>query len=106
MQPSGTSIDVPVGSTVFAAAVDAGYRWPTVCGGQGSCRTCYMQVLEYPESFADPEAWESEGLAQLGSVGNPGDTFRLACQARVVAEATVFKRGVRRHVTAEPRKAE
>lgn len=95
--PSGVTIEVEAGQSVFHAAVDAGYTWPTVCQGLGSCRTCYMQVLEGADSFEEPDEWEQEGLDDLAStVGRAEDGVRLACQALVRGDATVRKRGVKR----------
>ncbi|KAA0120624.1 2Fe-2S iron-sulfur cluster-binding protein [Mycolicibacterium sp. P9-22] len=97
VQPAGITLRVQPGETVFHAAQAAGVRWPTVCGGQGSCRLCFMLVERGQENLAEIGAWEAEGLEQLGSVGT--DT-RLACQARVHGDVTVTKRGVRRSAPA------
>ena len=95
VHPLGVTLDVEDGETVFATAVANGYRWPTVCGGQGSCHMCFMKVLDGEAGLDDVEPWEAEGLAELGQVGDEGETIRLACQARVRGDVTVFKRGVR-----------
>ena len=91
--PLGAVIEVDDGESVFHAAVDAGYRWPTVCGGEGSCRTCYMRILDGADSFEAPDDWEQEGLEDLAFSGVGG--MRLACQARVHGDATVRKPGVK-----------
>ncbi len=95
VHPLGITLDVEDGETVFATAIANGYRWPTVCGGQGSCHMCFMKVLDGAAGLDDVEPWEAEGLAELGQVGDEGETIRLACQARVRGDVTVFKRGVR-----------
>jgi ferredoxin, 2Fe-2S len=92
--PIGVDLDVDDGDTVFHAAVEAGFRWPTVCGGEGTCRTCYMSVVAGLESFAEPDDWEQEGLEDLPS--SPVSPLRLACQARVHGDAVVRKPGVKR----------
>jgi 2Fe-2S ferredoxin len=89
------TFDVATGDTVFATAVGQGYRWPTICGGQGSCHMCYMRIVDDSAGLEEIEPWESEGLAELGDAGYPGETIRLACQARVRGDVTVFKRGVK-----------
>jgi 2Fe-2S ferredoxin len=91
VMPLGVAISVDDGETVFHTAVDAGYTWPTVCGGEGSCRTCYMRVLEGADNFEEPDDWEQEGLEDLP----PDPQLRLACQARVHGDATVRKAGVK-----------
>lgn len=91
--PLGAVIEVADGGSVFHAAVGAGYKWPTVCGGEGSCRTCYMRILEGADSFEAPDDWEQEGLEDLAR--SVDDGMRLACQARVHGDATVRKPGVK-----------
>jgi 2Fe-2S ferredoxin len=95
VQPTGVTLVVEVGETIFAAAEAAGYRWPTVCGGQGTCHTCFMKVLDGESGLDEVGPWEAEGLAELGPVGGDGAPLRLACQARVRGDVTVFKRAVR-----------
>lgn len=93
VMPLGVAIEVEDGESVFHAAVDAGYKWPTVCGGEGSCRTCYMRVLEGADNFEEPDDWEREGLDDLAFSAEDG--LRLACQARVHGDATVRRPGVK-----------
>lgn len=95
VQPSGIELEADAGQTVFEAARAAGYRWPTVCEGQGSCHMCFMQVLEGIDNLDAVQSWEAEGLEELGNVGTAGERTRLACQARVRGDVTVLKRGVR-----------
>ena len=94
--PLGAEIDVQDGGTVFHAAVELGYRWPTVCSGMGSCRTCYMRVLEGGEHFDEPDDWELEGLSEIADrTAGAGSQVRLACQAVVRGDAVVRKTGVK-----------
>lgn len=96
VEPAGIDLEVLAGESVMAAAVRAGYRWPTVCGGQGSCRTCYFEVVDGGANLSPVEPFEREGLDSLGPL--PGGTVerRLACQAKVLSGAvTLRKRGVR-----------
>jgi 2Fe-2S ferredoxin len=93
VEPLGIAIEVEDGDSVFHAAVEAGYKWPTICGGAGSCRTCYMRVLEGAENLAEPDEWEQEGLDDLPDAAETN--LRLACQALVHGDATVRRRGVK-----------
>ena len=94
VEPSGTRLAVPMGQTVFEAARQAGYRWPTICGGQGTCRTCFVQVRAGLEHCSPIAALEREGIESLR---RPLDGHtRLACQLRVTGPVTVTKSGVRR----------
>lgn len=93
VQPSGVRLDPAPGETVFAAAARQGYRWPTVCGGLGTCRTCLMVVDEGRENCSPIEDLEGEGLDALKE---PRDGVRrLACQTRVSGDVVVTKRGVK-----------
>ena len=97
VEPAGVDIPVDDGETLMAAAVRAGYRWPTVCGGQAQCGVCILKVVSSSE-LPPPAPLEAERLAivperQLW----PDAVLRLACQLRVEDEGlVVFKRGVRR----------
>lgn len=76
-------------------AARAGYHWPTVCGGNGTCRTCFFRVRSGAEHLSEVGRWEAEGLRELGLAGTPGGEVRLACQARATGEVVVYKPGVR-----------
>lgn len=94
--PSGFEIEVENGTTVFGAATAQGYRWPTICQGLGSCRTCYMLVIDGANHFEEPDDWEQEGLDDLvDNSGENGQDLRLACQAVVWGDAVVRKTGVK-----------
>ena len=97
VEPAGVDIPVDDGETLMAAAVRAGYRWPTVCGGQAQCGVCILKVVSSSE-LPPPAPLEAERLAivperQLW----PDAVLRLACQLRVESDGlVVFKRGVRK----------
>jgi ferredoxin len=93
VQPNGVRLDPEPGETVFLAAARQGYRWPTVCGGLGTCRTCLMVVDEGRENCSPIGDLEAEGLDALKE---PKDGVRrLACQTRVSGDVLVTKRGVK-----------
>lgn len=92
--PAGVSIEVGPGETVFAAARRAGFLWPTICGGLGTCRSCYVVVREGLEHASPISDLEEEGIRALG---RPVDGHtRLACQLAVSGPLVVNRRGVRR----------
>ncbi len=99
VQPSGVEFDVEDGETVFEAARRCGVRWPTVCGGVGSCRTCFMVVVCGSRYCSAIDDWEAEGLADLAAPAAAGSAaagpVRLACQTRISGPVTVRKPGVR-----------
>lgn len=97
VKPSGIRFAAELGQTVMAAGVAAGYRWPTICGGNGECLVCHVEVLERSEHLAPPSADEADKVSGLGR----GPNIRLACQAAVSGDVVVLKRGVRRAKLAE-----
>ena len=89
VEPSGVSFVVDESETIMAAAIRNGYTWPTICGGQGACKTCVFLILDGEENLTDIEPYEQEGLQSIaGTLPNAGEGWRLACQARVRSEAT------------------
>ena len=96
VRPSGITFDAAPGQTVMAAALDAGLRWPTVCGGQGDCLVCHIEVLDGPQHLSVPTDAEAQAVRGLsGDRGGRGEQVRLACQAGVNGDVVVMKRGVR-----------
>ncbi|WP_194818219.1 2Fe-2S iron-sulfur cluster-binding protein [Nocardia sp. XZ_19_385] len=93
VRPAGIEFTAAPGETVMAAALAAGYRWPTICGGLGDCLVCHIEVLEHAERLS--EAAESETRAVKELRARSGCPVRLACQAGVHGDVVVFKRGVR-----------
>lgn len=92
--PAGAALDVTRGENVLAAARRHGWTWPTVCGGLGTCRTCYLAVRSGKEHCGPIRELEREGLEALG---RPLDgSVRLACQLEVEGPVVVERRGVRR----------
>ena len=94
VRPSGMQFPAADGQTIMAAGIAAGYRWPTICGGQGDCLVCHVEVLEGSENL-QPAA-ESETTATATLRGARGEHVRLACQAAVHGDVVVLKRGIRR----------
>lgn len=94
VKPSGIQFSAAPGQTIMAAGQAAGYRWPTICGGNAECLVCHVEVLEHPEHLAPPTAEEAAKVAGLGR----GPNLRLACQAAVSGDVVVLKRGVRKPV--------
>ena len=96
IEPSGIEIAAIEGETVMAAATRHGLRWPTVCGGNGTCRTCYFVVVGGAEHFAPAAPGEDEAIREIRrSFGACAEPIRLACQAQVAGDVVVSKYGVR-----------
>lgn len=95
VHPAGLEITLHEGESLMRAAERQGFTWPTICGGQGTCRTCFVRVEDGEAHCSEIGGLEREGIAALR---RPFDgRTRLACQLRVTGgPVTVTKRGVRR----------
>jgi ferredoxin, 2Fe-2S len=68
----------------------------TTTGTRSECHACFITVVTGTESMSPMLPYEAGGVAQAASSGRlSGNAVRLACQARVRGDVTVFKRGVR-----------
>lgn len=92
--PAGVEIEVDEGESLMSAARRQGYRWPTVCEGLGTCRTCFVEVRAGSDRCSPIDQLEEEGISALRKPLD-GQT-RLACQVKMSGgEVTVHKLGVR-----------
>jgi len=83
--PSGVTIDVKPGTTVFNAAARAEVAIPSQCGGKCACALCRVCVVT-TDPAVSPMRWEEEG--------HLGNAFfitreRLSCQLQVFDDVTV-----------------
>lgn len=92
--PAGVTIDVPEGTAVMLAAIDAGFSWPTSCGGNAQCGTCVSQVTGGADNCVPMETEETETLERV-LVGTPIADRRLACRLMITGPVQINKRGVR-----------
>jgi ferredoxin len=61
------------------------------------CTACVLEVKSGAETFSPISDLEADALGALKAEHtNRPSTIRLACQAQPVADAVVFKRGVRK----------
>ena len=94
---SETEIEFAVddGESIMAAAQRCGWRWPTVCHGQGECTACWFEILEGASNLDAPAGQELETLQLLPRLARDTGTARLACQTTVRGDVVIRKRGVR-----------
>ncbi len=83
--PSGVSIEVKPGTTVFQAAARAEVPIASQCGGKCACALCRVKVM-VGEELISPMTWEEEG--------HMGNAFfitkqRLSCQLQVFGDVTI-----------------
>jgi ferredoxin len=92
--PLDVTVDVAETEPLMEAARRQGLWWPTVCGGDAECGTCWVIVAEGWEHCAEAGELERNRLA-LGMKAKESRA-RLACQLRVSGPVTVHRRSVRR----------
>lgn len=96
VEPSGIEVDLDPDETLMAAALRAGWWWPTICKGNAQCNRCYVDVLEGVDAVEPMSVTEREGLRRVRWHGGPDrEGERLACQLRVSGSVMVRKVGVR-----------
>lgn len=101
VDPAGIEIEVRPGETLMQAAWRAGYQWPTLCYGVGSCTACQCEVVEGLHVISARTGAELTLLDDLNRRvrrANPR-RVRLACQVTTTGDVTVRKPGVK---VAEP----
>lgn len=79
------------------AAWRAGYHWPTLCYGMGSCNACQCEVVEGHHLTSPRTDVEVQLLGDLNKRVrrvNPR-RVRLACQLTITGDVTVRKAGVK-----------
>lgn len=96
--PIDIEIEAADGITVMGAAQEAGYYWPTTCGGEGRCTTCACEIIEGAGGLTDMGRSEQQVLVDERGESVLRSAVRLACQARVSGDVTILvkKPGVRR----------
>jgi 2Fe-2S ferredoxin len=94
VEPSGIELDARPGETVIECAWRHGYYWPTLCGGKGACRTCYLVVEGSDKGLAPPSRSEQQSIQAHALPQGDRQVVRLACQARVFGDVVVTKHGV------------
>ncbi|ANU08437.1 2Fe-2S iron-sulfur cluster-binding protein [Paraurantiacibacter namhicola] len=95
--PADIAMETQPGETLLGAAQRLGYTWPTVCGGEGQCRTCYAVIEQGEDALSPVTALEEEASPALAIVARrAGKPVRLACQAVPTGDITVQRSGVRK----------
>ena len=79
-QPGETSVKVPQGTTILAAAHKAGVFINSLCGGDGVCGRCRVTVLEGRAVGGSTEFFTHEEIRQ---------GYILACEGRIETDLVV-----------------
>jgi uncharacterized 2Fe-2S/4Fe-4S cluster protein (DUF4445 family) len=78
--PHNTQIEVPSGTSIIQAALDAGVHINASCGGEGVCGKCRVRI----------EAGAVDGgVTEKLSAEDVQKGYRLACQAVAAGDLTV-----------------
>ena len=80
------SVDVPVGTTLLAAAKLGGAPEGDACGGVCACSTCHLYVTRGRELLSEAKDEEEDILDKAFDVRA---SSRLGCQARIAREGEI-----------------
>ena len=95
VEPLGIEIEAAHLATVMEAAEQAGYYWPIGCDRNGECTNCALEVVSGIGRLSGMGRYERLNLRrQRGPRGADDPRVRLACQARLLGDVVVYKRGV------------
>jgi uncharacterized 2Fe-2S/4Fe-4S cluster protein (DUF4445 family) len=77
----GKSADFPAGRTVLSCALDMSVAISHVCGGDGACGTCRIEVVDGWVRLTPPTPDETYKEIE--------EPHRLSCQAKLVGDVIV-----------------
>ena len=86
IKPSGKTIDVPEGTTLLAAILEAEEALNHKCEGNANCGTCHIFVHEGRKGVSKIAREENEKLDTIVGVGSKS---RLACQTKVLGTENI-----------------
>ena len=84
-KPSGVSVEVRDGTTVFAAAMAAEVAIPSQCGGRCACALCRVRVLQGADNISPIQWEETEHMGNCFYLTHE----RLSCQSKVYGDVVV-----------------
>ena len=77
----GKAGEFPAGKTLLSCATDLGVRVSHVCGGDGACGTCRIEVVEGWDHLTTPTP--DETYKELDP------PYRLSCQAKLMDDVVL-----------------
>lgn len=80
-QDEGKAAEFPQGKTLLSCAIEMGVRVSHVCGGDGACGTCRVEVLEGWDNLTPPTPDET-----YKELEKP---HRLSCQSKLTGDVVV-----------------
>jgi ferredoxin, 2Fe-2S len=82
---SGKSVQVPDGSNLMKALLDAGLPVASSCGGDGVCSKCHVKVLTGKENLSK-ETQEEQELREINDIPK-GE--RISCQVIIIGDVSL-----------------
>lgn len=76
--PQNQSVQAREGDTLLDCALDHGIPLPHICGGNCSCTSCHVYILQGIQNLSPVEEPEEY---RLSTARNLQENSRLACQA-------------------------
>ena len=80
---AGQSGEFPAGKTLLSIAKELGVRISSVCGGDGACGTCRIEVVEGWDQLTPPTPDETYKELE--------PPYRLSCQTKLIGGDIVVK---------------
>lgn len=77
----GKSAEFPAGRTMLSAAGEMGVKVSQVCGGDGACGTCRIEVVEGWNNLTPPTPDETYKELE--------PPYRLSCQSKLTGDVVV-----------------
>jgi 2Fe-2S ferredoxin len=77
----GKSAEFPAGKTLLSCAMEMDVKVSHVCGGDGACGTCRIEIVDGAVNLTAPTPDETYKEIE--------EPYRLSCQARLVGDVIV-----------------
>lgn len=84
-QPSGRTLEVEVGTSLYDAAIQAGLPVASSCSAEFICGKCNMRVVAMPHNLSPQTESERKLLRREKRL----ETDRVSCQALINGDCTV-----------------
>jgi ferredoxin, 2Fe-2S len=82
---SGKSVQVPAGSNLMKALLDAGLPVASSCGGDGVCSKCHVVVIAGKENLSK-ETQEEQDLREINDIPKGS---RISCQVIINGDVSL-----------------
>jgi ferredoxin len=87
LEPLGINLSVSEAEELLLALQRAKVQLDAVCGGQGTCGTCAVQLFEGEVALSPMQSLE---LTTLKNTRKDPTRYRLSCQTHVIEDGVVF----------------